>query len=377
MIAELLHYTSPLRHNDIDNYSYLPTQLGSQIKFITEKQTDIDELDLIILGCGDMRGQHPQAAYSNAPDIIRDELFKLHYWHSNIKIGDMGNIIEGASINDTRAALRTLLTELNLQGKKVLLIGGSHDLSIQQYEVFKIQEKIIDFTVIDMLADINETSGVRYDNYLAEALTSSPNFLRNFHLIGFQSYYVNPNIIETFDKLRFDCIRLGKMREDIEQIEPLLRSSDVASIDINCVKYSDAPANKYSSPNGMTGDEICKLTRFAGMSEKLASLGLYGYDPHSDTHHITAKLISQMIWYYIDGLHVQKQEDKLEDLSQFLEYHITFTDNDTLFYKSKKTNRWWMKLHNNTIIPCAYQDYITACNNEIPERWLREMERAI
>ncbi len=377
MIAELLRYTSPLRHSDIEYHDYLPTQLGSQVKFITEENQDIEHLDLIILGCGEMRGQMAASDYSNGPDMVRDQLYKLHGWHNELKIGDIGNIIEGATLNDTRAALKTLLTELNLMNKKVLLIGGSHDLTIQQYDAFKTQEKVIDFTVIDMLADLNDKPGMRYDNYLTEALTSSPNFVRNFNLIGFQSYYVNPNVIETFDKLRFDCIRLGKAREDIEQLEPMLRSSHVGSIDINCVKYSDAPANKLASPNGFFGDEICKITRFAGMSESMASFGIYGYQPEHDQHHITAKLISQMIWYYIDGLYIQKDESPLSDKNQFLEYHITFTDNDTVFYKSKKTNRWWMKVNNDHVIPCSYQDYITACNNEIPERWLREMERSI
>lgn len=377
MIAELLNYTSPLRHNDIDFHEYLPTQLGSQVNFITEDNADIESLDLIIIGCGEMRGQLRSSSYSNGPDIIRDELYKMHFWHQDLKIGDMGNIIEGSSINDTRAALKTLLTELHLMNRKVLLIGGSHDLTLQQYEVFKSREEVIDFTIIDMLADLNDTPGMCYDNYLLEALTSSPNFIRNFNLIGFQSYYVNPHVIETFDKLKFDCVRLGKAREDIEQLEPMLRSSHIGSVDINCVKYSDAPANKHASPNGFFGDEICKITRFAGMSEKMTSFGIYGYIPENDTHNITAKLISQMIWYYIDGLYVQKEEAPINDKNQFLTYHITFTDNDTIFYKSKKTNRWWMQLQNNILIPCSYQDYITACNNEIPERWLREMERGV
>lgn len=377
MITELLHYTSPLRHSDIEYHNYLPTQLGSQVKFVDENNSDIDSLDVIIIGCGEMRGQQANSSYSSGPDIIRDQLYQLHAWHHDLQIGDMGNIIQGASVQDTRAALKTLLFELQQMNKKVLLIGGSHDLTMQQYEVFKMQEKLIDFTIVDMLADLNDSPGTRYDNYLLEALTSSPNFIRNFNLIGFQSYYVNPNVIETFDKLRFDCIRLGKAREDIEQLEPLMRSSHIASIDINCVKYSDAPANKNASPNGFFGDEICKIARFAGMGERMSSFGIYGYMPEQDEHHITAKLISQMIWYYIDGLYLQKDEAPLSDSNQFLEYHITFTDNDTLFYKSKKTNRWWMKMHNNEVIPCSYQDYLCACNNEIPERWLREMERSM
>jgi hypothetical protein len=122
---------------------------------------------------------------------------------------------------------------------------------------------------------------------------------------------------------------------------------------------------------------MCKLTRFAGMSTTLNSMGIYGYLPEHDREHITAKLLAQMIWYFIDGVHVLKNESPLEELDQFMEYQITFTDNNTLFIKSKKTNRWWMKLPNGNFIPCSHKDYITACNNEIPERWMREVERLV
>ncbi|MEY4098666.1 MAG: hypothetical protein RL170_1510, partial [Bacteroidota bacterium] len=37
--------------------------------------------------------------------------------------------------------------------------------------------------------------------------------------------------------------------------------------------------------------------------------------------------------------------------------------------------RWWMQTHNNQWAPCSYKDYLVASNNEIPERWLRALER--
>jgi formiminoglutamase len=374
-IQELINYRAAISFKDTLAKSYLPTQLGNHIEEINANTNDISHLDLIIIGCGEYRGQYANAHYSDGPNAVRKELYQLHYWHENVRIGDFGNILEGASLNDTKAALRTVLAEFQLMGKKVLIIGGSHDLTLQQYEVFKQQEKLIDFSVIDMLADLDSNSENRYDSYLMEALTFTPNFVRHFNLIGFQSYYVNPNIIETFDKLRFDCLRVGKAREDIEQIEPMLRNSHVISLDINAIRSSDAPANKLASPNGFYGDEMCKITRYAGMSDEMESFGMYGYQPELDNDNATAKLLAQMVWYFIDGLSVQKVESKLEDKEQFIEYQIPFTDTSTLFLKSKTTNRWWVQLPNKNFIPCSYNDYLTACNNEIPERWLREIER--
>ena len=376
-VLELLQYTTRMPQMQGIEDNYLPTQIANHIYFIDEDHTDIDDLDVILIGCGEFRGQNPQLPYSNAPDLIREQFFKLHYWHAEVKIGDIGNIIQGARLADTRAALLTVMSELKQMGKRVLLLGGSHDLTLQQYNVFKQQGQIVDFTVIDMLADLDNTHGDRYDNHLMESLTSSPNFVRHFNLMGFQSYYVNPELIQTFDNLHFDCIRVGKAREDLEQMEPVLRSTHLLSIDINAIRYSDAPANSLGSPNGFYGDEMCKLTRFAGMSTSLESMGIYGYLPEYDSESITAKLLAQMVWYFIDGIYVLKTESSLDNMDLFLEYHITFTDNNTQFIKSKRTNRWWMKLPNGTFIPCSHKDYITACNNEIPERWMREVERLV
>lgn len=375
-IQEIQQFTTAVHFQELNTEEYAPSQLGSHIQQISAS-TDMDTLDVIIIGCGEFRGQKRSAIISNGPDKIREEFYKLHYWHADVKIGDLGNIMEGKTLADTRAALKTVLGELHAMGKKILVLGGSHDLTLQQYEVYKDVEEIIDFTVIDMLADMAEGNGANYDDYLMTALTSTPNFVRHFNLIGFQSYFVNPQLIETLDKLRFDCLRVGKAREDIDQIEPILRGTHLLSMDINAIRYSDAPVNKMASPNGFFGDEMCKITRFAGMSPVLQSFGLYGYIPEHDHESITAKLIAQMLWYYIDGVNVGKTEASLDDRDDFFEYQMTFTDYNSLFLKSKRTNRWWMQLPEGRFIPCSHKDYIVACHNEMPEIWLREMERIV
>lgn len=374
-IAEVLDYVKPSKLNE--NTNYTGTQLGANIYKINAETDSINQLDILLVGCGERRGEHPKEKYSSAPDCIRAELFKLHYWHPNVKIGDLGNIKEGETLADTQAALKSVLSELYTLGKKVIVLGGSHDLTLQQYELFRTHDTLVDMAVIDMLADIETESETDYNSFLMKALTETPNFIRHFNLLGFQSYYVNPKLIETLDKLRFDCVRVGKAREDIEQMEPIFRNTHIVSLDINCVKQSDAPANRFHSPNGFYGDEVCKLTRFAGMSSVPCSLGIYGFHPEYDRDSLTSKLIAQMIWYFIDGVHVAKQEANLEDKDEFLEYHLTFTDVEAHFRKSKRTNRWWMKMPEGHFIPCTYQDYVSAANNEIPERWLREIERLV
>ncbi|MGH2649493.1 MAG: arginase family protein, partial [Ginsengibacter sp.] len=195
-----------------------------------------------------------------------------------------------------------------------------------------------------------------------------------YNHIGFQSYFVHPRMLETMDKLRFDCYRLGKAREQMEEMEPVIRNSHLISFDMAAIKYSDAPASG-CSPNGFTGEEACVLTRYAGLSHNLSSLGIYGYTPKNDIKNLTALQIAQMIWYFIDGKSRSMQETALGERQNFNEYHTAFAEVDTIFIQSKKTGRWWMELPNKKLIACSYNDYLIASNNEIPERWLRAQER--
>lgn len=352
-------------------------QIGKRIQPITEGRTDWSEADIVIVGCGEQRGTGIDAPWSYAADAVRAELYRMYDWHPSLKVADMGNILEGATPGDTRAALRTVLQEIEDAGKIAIIIGGSHDLTLQQYDVFKKAEKTINAAVIDMLIDMEETEGISDEGFLLDMLTEQPNFIRHFSHLGFQSYYVNPNMLETLDKLRFDCFRLGKVREQMEEMEPVLRNCDLLSIDMNAVRLCDAPFLKQGSPNGFFGDEMCQLTRYAGMSSQLSSIGIYGYQPEQDRNKQGAKLIAQMLWYFVDGYLVRKGEASLKNREEFIEYNIALTGNDTLFLKSRRTNRWWMQLPDGSFTPCSYNDYITAGNNEIPERWFREQERIV
>ncbi len=357
--------------------TYNPMQLGAKLSFATQDNFEIGDADIVIIGCGERRGEDRSAKHSDAPDTIREELYKMYAWHGEVSICDAGNIVEGATVDDTRAALRTVLMELRDAGKTVLVIGGSHDLTLQQYEAFSQTGRLATATVADMLIDLEETEGVTSKGFLMDMLTEEPNFISHYSHIGFQSYYVQPKMLETLDKLRFDFFRLGMAREQIEEMEPVLRSSDLFSFDISAVKYCDAPVNKEGSPNGFAGDEACLLTRYAGMSDKLTSFGIYGYDSYKDEYEMTARLISQMVWYFVDGYLVRKTEAPLTDEQEYISYHVSFTGHDTVFKKSKRSNRWWMKLPNEKYIACSYNDYLMASNGDMPERWLREQERLV
>ncbi len=354
---------------------YDPLQWGSRIQAATDGNFDVDEVEVVIIGCGEQRGIFDHADFSHAPDAIRKELYQLYEWHPEVRIKDLGNIMQGATVEDTRAALRTILTELEAAGKIVIILGGSHDLTMQQYEAFRTHQKLIDAVVADAWIDLDETEQLSDRSFLMEMLTGQPNFVRHYTQLGFQSYFVHPRMLETLDKLRFDFIRSGRLRENIEEAEPALRDADLFSFDMSAVRYSDAPANIHGSPNGLSGDEACALTRYAGMATRLSSFGIYGYDPKADVHQMSAKLIAQMIWYFVEGLVLRSREATLDNAEEFTEFNVHFTSNNTQFKRSRRSGRWWMGMPDGSFMPCTYNDYLTASRDEIPERWMRAQER--
>jgi formiminoglutamase len=349
-------------------------QIGKMVSVYGHSFPDLSRADIVIVGCGEERGNNLVLETTSAPDIIREQLYLLYGWHADVHLADIGNIKAGASLSDTYAALRTVIGELMTIGKTVLIIGGSHDLTLAQYYSYADAKKIIEATCIDALINIDINSIFRAESFLMEVLTGEPNYVTHYNHIGFQSYFVHPRMLETMDKLRFDCYRVGQVKENIEEMEPVIRNSSMVSFDISAIAHSFAPTNSIS-PNGFNGEEACTLMRFAGLSSVTNTIGIYGYDPAKDIEFITAKQISQMIWYLLDGKSRGKKEADIENRDAFNEFHVSFAEVNTTFLQSKKTGRWWMQLPDKKFVPCSHRDYLLAGSNEIPERWLRTQER--
>lgn len=374
-ILNVTDFLEPVKLSEISqDEEYHDGQIGKKMLLYEREDTDLSAADIVFIGCPEQRGAGP-GPNSASPDIVRSEFYKLYNWHP-LALADAGNIRSGASITDTYAALKTVITEVNAAGKTAVIIGGSHDLMLAQYYAASAKEELIEAACVDAKMDLNMNSSDRQDHFLMEMLTDEPNFLRHYNHIGFQSYLVHPYMLETLDKLRFDCFRVGKVRENMEEMEPVIRNADIFSFDISAIASAYAPANRLT-PNGFTGDEACALMRYAGLSSTVQSVGIYGYDSSRDHDVITAKQVSHMLWYFLEGRGRGMREAMIQDRDAFNEFHIAFGEIETTFLQSKRTGRWWMQLPDRQYIACSYNDYVQASSNEIPERWLRAQERSV
>jgi len=374
-MLDLTDFLSPINIYELNgDNEYTDGQFAKHISVFEKEMPDLTDVELILVGIGESRGIGFDKEYSTAPDKIRKQFYPLHCWHNDIQIADIGNIKKGAGILDSYAALQTVVAELIKMGKTVVILGGSHDITLAQYNAYKSLNQVIEATCIDSLIDLRGDSVLKNDSFLLEMLTSEPNWVKHYNHIGFQSYFVHPRLLETLDKLRFDCYRVGKVKEDIAEMEPVFRNSHMVSFDISAIKNSAAPSNTIS-PNGFNGEEACVLSQYAGLSSNLSSFGIYGYEPEKDRHDLTAIQIAQMIWYFIDGKYRSKNDAHINERNSFNEFHTVFAEVDTVFLQSKRSNRWWMQMPDSTFIACSRNDYRKASMNEMPERWLRAQER--
>ncbi|HNM34668.1 MAG TPA: formimidoylglutamase [Chitinophagaceae bacterium] len=373
----IIDFIEPINMYELSNdEGFKENQLGNHVVVFESFIPDLTNIDIVIIGCNEIRGAGTDNLPLNSVNFIRSQFYSLYHWHKDVHLADLGNIKIGTTIQDTYAALKTVVRELINNNKKVIILGGSHDVTTAQYGAYSALNKIIEVTNIDATIDLDIESNLLSNYFLMEMLCGSPNFIKHYNHIGFQSYLVHPTMLETIDKLRFDCFRVGKVKENIEEMEPVIRNSNMVSFDIASIQNAYAPYNKVS-PNGFTGEEACTLMQFAGLSNNVSTVGIYGFNnAKEDVHNLTAKQISQMLWYFMDGVYKSKHESAIEHSQNFNEFHLFLAGEPASFLQSKRTGRWWMQLPDGKYIACSQSDYILAASEELPERWLRAIERS-
>ena len=359
-------------------------RLGNIISIhsVTNGMPDYSECHLALIGVTDDRRAVGNSGCGLAPNEIRKYLFRLNIGPYPVKMVDLGNIKSGFSVSDTYFALSSAIAEMIENNVVPVILGGSQDMTFANYQAYQSLGQIINIVVVDPMFDLGSSEQeLNSHSYLSNIILHQPNFLFNYTNIGYQTYFVEQEALKLMQNLFFDIYRLGIVRENLEEVEPMVRNADMISIDLSAIRRSDAPGNGNSTPHGFYGEEACQIARYAGMSDKLTSIGFYEMNPRLDISGQTAHLVAQMIWYFIDGFYNRAHDFPFTNEENYIKYRVSIHDHqeEIIFYKSKKTDRWWMEIQLPTdqrakydrhyLIPCSYKDYQTACNNDIPDRW--------
>jgi arginase family enzyme len=357
--------------------------LGKKVVFHT--QTDFPVLDNVavaIFTINEYRGsQKDNEVFSF--DYFREQFYSLFPGNWDITIVDLGTIEAGASIEDTYFVVKRLVAELIKKGIVPVVIGGSQDLTYPMYRAYDNLDQMVNIVSVDNKFDFSKENKLDSESYLSKIIIEEPNNLFNFSNLGFQTYFNSQEEIDLIDKLYFEAYRLGEVSNNIAIAEPVFRDADLVSFDMHAVQSSYSGNFDVFNPNGFTGKEICALTRYAGISDKVTSFGIFNFNPNINE----VVLVAQMLWYFIEGFCFRSNEYPFGTKDNHIKYIVLIKDEELIFYKSNKTQRWWIeipfltnvnnKLKRNTLLPCTHEDYLAACEQEIPERWWKAQRRNI
>lgn len=359
---------------------------GRNLKLHTSKIIpDLDKIDIAIFGVLDCRNSEDNLGNQSNINEIRRSLYALFpgNWTSNI--ADLGDIIIGQRVQDTYFAVSEIVGDLLKNNIIPLIIGGSQDITYAAYRAYDNVKPMVNIINIDKSFDLGDSSKpISNNNYVGKIILEKPYNLFNYTVMGFQTYFNSQQEIDLMEKLYFEYFRLGDLNNDIKFVEPSMRDSDLVTIDLSSVKSSEVSTKQKFSPNGFNGREICAISRYAGISNKVSSFGIYEYKPSIEDD-ATTMLISQMIWYFIEGFNCRVKDDNFENPDEFNKYTVLVEEQELVFYKSLKTGRWWVetlflskphtKKTKHTLLACMQSDYDKAIGGNIPERWYKAYKK--
>lgn len=350
--------------NNLNNKSF-----GKNIAINGIDDFDIDNsLDIVIFSINDLDNN---LDYTKK---IRKRLYSLSIGDWNLKILDLGIFKSGRQHSDTQFALGEILNQLSLLKVKVIVINLCKNITYDFYYALKQNNDIVNIVSVD-----NKIPKNSENSSLRKILDDENCKLGEYSNVGFQKHINNVDEIELFKNMFFETYSLGKIKNKIGNCEPIFRNSNLVDLSMRAVKSGDIN-NSHEFTNGLTSYEYCNISRFAGLSN---NLDLISFSTSYQSSAISS-LISEGIWYAIDGINSFIFENIDLNSDNYLFYNVVVDNYDLKFVKSLITQRWWFSLENinlvmmeKTYIPCVEDDYLLSKKSILSDRILMRIKNKI
>jgi formiminoglutamase len=342
---------------------------NDQLAIYTHEIPPMDQCQLAIIGLD-----------KEAADRVRKQLYPLSFPFEQLSITDLGNFRK-----PDPSFIQPVVSELLASNILPVLIGRDPHQIQAQYQAQLSVQPMASMAIIDEILPFSAATVSDHHAYLQPLLEEKANLPYHFCFLAYQSPFTDPAVLDRLHRRFADLLSLGGIRSDITETEPYIRNADLLGLHLGALEGPSAPGNIRLSPNGLRPEEICQLVRYAGMSDKLRSFGIYGFVAEEDRREQTAALIAQMIWYFADGFY-RRRNDFPVSTDGLVEYIVQpkTLGHTIVFWKSKKSGRWWMQIPadkkdsqpaRHRLIPCSYKDYVQASNGGLPDRLLLAYER--
>jgi arginase family enzyme len=380
-------FLQPVSQRVLAHCELLPDQaLGKRIY----KHTGQDGLPVLagatfaIIGVYESRNAFIRKSTRINLDEIRIQLYRLMEGNWNGTILDLGDIDEGEEVKDTYFVVREIIAELLEEKIIPIVIGATQDITYPMYRAFDGISSMVNLVSVDSRFDFGAPEElISSQSYMSKIITEKPNNLFNFSNLGYQSYFNAQEEIDLMDRLFFDAYRLGEITANISLAEPVLRDAHLVSLDARAIRAAEMGHPDSFSPNGFNGREICAITRYAGLGDKISAFGVFEIENNVQSF----QLVAQMIWYFLEGYNFRVPENPAAKDPDFTRYIVPCDSEELIFFKSALTKRWWVEVPNlpgsdtkpgsRALLPCTEQDYLEACDQSIPDRWFKAFKKGL
>ena len=348
-----------------------------QLGFVFQGYTDPDAFPELRSGALAIVGLDATEA-----DRVRGQLYRMARPAQAVDLVDLGNARRPEGVFNA-----PVMQELLAAGVTPLFIGREADRCLAQYYGYHQAQFLTNLVVVDdrLRFQARDVPGAK--RYLDHVFDLTP--VRLFHLavLGYQTHYNDPAALEYLHQHHFEFYRLGAIKYEIEESEPVLRDADAVVVQLSALKAADAPAQEPLGASGLDSEDACQLCRYAGMADKVTSFGVYGYYAERDASARTADAVAQMCWYFVEGFANRKYDFPVstEGLTEFV-VEMDGPGKSLTFYKSERSGRWWLLMpydldgrdgQRHQYLPCTYADYQRACAHELPDRLIEAYKRFV
>jgi formiminoglutamase len=257
---------------------------------------------------------------AQAPDAIRAVLYRLTPADApsgqdirRLSVLDLGNLRPLATLEDSQAALGSVVGQVLEAGAVPIILGGGHETAYGHYLGYCNAGMRPSIVNLDAHLDVRPSIGGRGTSGTSfrQAIEHATNPLRpgRYTCLGVQPPQVSAehwnychrrgDLLTPADDMRGKCAEfferacstLGQFGEPI-----------YLSIDADVVSTADVPGVSAPNPAGLAGHELLTCARQAGVNPAVHSLDLVEINPVYDIDQRSSRWAATMVWQFLIGL---------------------------------------------------------------------------
>jgi agmatinase len=265
------------------------------------------DVDIVVIGVPDESNSHAKRkGTSRAPDVLRIASNDYEFFERGGKliptcpmVGTLNRkcIFDAGNIPD-KHRLRELVTDITLQGKLPIMIGGDHSLSTEAIQaVSSAIGKKLSLLYFDAHPDFVSSTTNYYGSVLTDT-TQSLNFRKSM-LIGTRA--AEPEELENAKKVGLRIINPLEIAElGVKRVAQMIRartrgSNVYVSVDLDCLDPAFAPGVSVPSPGGLSSIDLIYLLNKTISTGNVVAIDIVELAPDYDINNTTAMLAARIM----------------------------------------------------------------------------------